>query len=433
VKIVHHVEQERSTISDSETSKSSAEEYFSSACYLTSHGKPHEAELAIKKALNIRDNYPIAWAILSAIYLSQGSETDAEQAGKKAIEQCKSLKMTWPKMRSIILSKGIIRGSSWKDPRRVVIQTNDQTEWSKLLLTLGEASSQEIKELDVKIDDVDKQDKGLEPLKYDPKEDKTKEPEKESKPSEKQGYQPPERHTYSPPRAKGFHSVEERFSETLESTVQETKKEEAEVWITSAQTYLKRGNLERAEEAFLKGLEADPDNGEAWLQMSSLLMGKHKYDEAIDALKNATEQIPKSAAAWYQLGYCYQKLNKWQASIQPLKQATLLDKLKPDFWMALAFSQFQMGQYQFAAKSLLRVLRMSPNHKRALFYLAQCMEKQGNMKHALSLYIKLLNIGGLKPSTYERMAGAFKRMNRPVEAREAMRRAALGRRSQVTD
>ena len=341
--------------------------------------------------------------------------------------------MTWPKMRSIILSKGILRGSSWKDPRRVIIQTDDQTEWSKLLLTLSEASSQDIKGMDVKIEDLDKQDEELEPLKYDPKDDKKGEPEEESEQTKKQGYQPPERHTYSPARAKGFHSVEERFSETMESTVKETKKEEAGVWIASAQTHLKQGNLERAEEAFMKGLEADPENGEAWLQMSSLLMGKHKYDDAIDALQNATQLIPKNAAAWYQLGYCYQKLNKWQASIQPLTQATLLDKLKPDFWMALGFSQFQLGQYQFSAKSLLRVLRMSPNNKRALFYLAQCMEKQGNMKHALSLYIKLLNIGGLKPSTYERMAGAFKRMNRTAEASEAMRRAALARRSGVTD
>jgi len=427
------VEQERSIISKTGTSKLSAEEWFKNACYLASSGKPKEAEMAIKRALSLRDDYPIAWAILSAIYLSEGSETDAEQAGKKAIAQCKNLKMTWPKMRSVIFSKGIKRGSSWKDPRRVIIHSGHQTEWSQLLLTFGEASSQDIEEIDAAVEDVDRKDAELEPLKYEPKQDEAKTPKTRPRPPATKTYQSTERRSHSVPRAQGFHSAEERFTETLQSTMKETKKEEAKVWFTSAETYLKRGNLEHAEEAFLKGLECDPSNGQAWLQVSSLLMGKHKYDEAVEALKNATERVPKNAAAWYQLGYCYQKLNKWQASIQPLTQATLLDKLKPDFWMALGFSQFQIGQYQFSAKSLLRVLRMSPNHTRALFYLAQCMEKQGNQQHALSLYMKLMNIGNLKPSTLERMADAFKRMNRPVEAREVMRKAALARRAGIED
>ncbi len=423
------MEQERRIISHSDTSKSSAEEYFKNGCYLASNGKPKEAEIAIKRALSLRDNYPIAWAILSAIYLSQGSETDAEDAGKKAITQCHNLKMTWPKMRSIIFSKGIKRGTSWKDPRRVIIHSEHETEWSKLLLTLGEASSQDIEEIEAAVEDIDRKDEDLEPLKYEPKKDDVKVPESTTESAAPQGYQYAEKHTTPRPRAKGFHSAEERFTETLQSTIKETRKEESQVWFTSAEAYLKRGNLERAEEAFLKGLDADPSNGEAWLQVGSLLMGRHKYDEAIAALRNATDKIPKNAATWYQLGYCYQKLNKWQDSIKPLTQATILDKLKPDFWMALGFSQFQLGQYQFSAKSLLRVLRMSPDHKRALFYLAQCMEKQGNMQHALSLYMKLMNIGGLKPSMLERMANSFKRMNRPAEAREAMRRAEIARKS----
>ena len=109
----------------------------------------------------------------------------------------------------------------------------------------------------------------------------------------------------------------------------------------------------------------------------------------------------------------------------------MLDKLKPDFWMALGLSEFHLGQFQFSSKSLLRVLRMSPNHKKALFYLAMCMEKQGNRKHSLSLYLKLMNLGDLKPAMLERMAGAFERLNRPREARECRRRAQVARRAGI--
>ena len=245
-----------------DTSKLSAEEWFKNACYLASSGKPKEAEMAIKRALSMRDNYPIAWAILSAICLSQGRETDAEQAGKKAITQCKNLKMTWPKMRSIIFSKGIKRGSSWKEPRRVIIHSGHQTEWSQLLSTLGEASSQDVEEIDASVEDVERQDAELEPLKYEPKGHVAKVPESRPEPAKPKSYLTEETRSHPIKRVKGFHSAEERFTETLQSTMKETKKEQAEVWFTSAYTYLKRGNLEQAEEAFLKGLDINPANGE---------------------------------------------------------------------------------------------------------------------------------------------------------------------------
>ncbi|MHA1135028.1 MAG: tetratricopeptide repeat protein [Candidatus Thorarchaeota archaeon] len=435
-----------------EVRENTPEEWFKMACYLTSRGKQKEAEVAIKNALNVREDYPIAWAILSAIRLSQGQETDAEEAGKKAISQCKELKITWPKMRSIIYSKGVIRGASWKDPRRVVIDASDSTEWGNLLVTLGKSSNQDLGEIastQVTLDDKDEsQSLASSSKEYTP--------EREIEVTEKKKYTPFEKlfdshedrvdkveselepmKVYGSTREidrteKRYESAEERFeSPQQRATMKPVADSQASVLFTKADSLLKKGNLDAALDTFRQALKLDSSNGPAWFRLSSLLAGKHKYDEAIVALEYATEKMPKNALAWYQLGYCYQKLNKWSDAIPPLKQATLLEKLKPDFWMALGLSEFHLGQYQFAAKSLLRVLRMSPNHKKALFYLAMCMERQGNRKHSLSLYIKLLNVGGLKPAMLERMAGAFERLNRPREARECRRRAQVGLRAGI--
>ena len=132
---------------DSRPKDISSNEWFKIACDKASQGKQKEAEVAVRRSLSIRHEYPIAWVILSAILLAQGRETDAEQAGKKAISQCKGLKMTWPKMRSIIHSHGVIRGASWKDTRRVVIEASNSSEWGKLLGTLGKSSEQDIEEI----------------------------------------------------------------------------------------------------------------------------------------------------------------------------------------------------------------------------------------------------------------------------------------------
>ena len=409
------MEEERSTSSNSELGKktpemNTSEEWFKLACYLSSRGKQKEAELAIRNSLNIQDDYPIAWAILSAILLSQGRETDAEQAGKKAISQCKELKMTWPKLRSIIYSHGVIRGSSWKDPRRVVIESNTNTEWSNLLSILGTASEQNLDEISSSQEMLD--DKEESQLQASTKQYT---PAREIRLTEKKEYELSEKRFQTPSVIKEIHEP--------------VKQQDVLTWLAEAESYLKKGNLDKAEAAFLSALEIDPDRGDAWFRVSSILMGKHKYDEAIASLKNATDTMPKSSEAWYQLGYCYQKLNKWKDAVKPIRNAIKLDQNKPDYWMALGLSEFHLGQIESSARSLLRVLRISPNHKDALFYLAMCMERQGNRKHALSLYLKLLSLEGLDRQMLLRMASSFERLNRPREAQDARRKAEIVRQS----
>lgn len=385
------MEQERSA--DSETDQSeltpeddSAKGWFKLACFLASKGKAAEAERALKIALDLQDVFPIAWAILSAVLLSKSSETDAEQAGKEAISQCAGLKMTWPKMRTIIISNAIVRGASWKDPRRVVIEAITSSEWGKLLSTLSKASQQELDEITT----------------FEEEPIKKKELSK-------------------------FEQLLDDSSKEPSIVDESPEQNDPLVWFLAADSFLKQGNLVEAEKAFRGGLQIDPLNGDAWLSVSSLLMGKHKYDEAIDALEIATKQMPTNSAAWYQLGYCFQKLNKWKQAIQPIRNAIKLEQNNPDYWMLLGLSEFHLDLFQESAKNLLRTLRISPNHKDALFYLAMCMERRGNRKHALSLYLKLLNLGRLPPGMFERMAGAFERLNRPSEARESRRRAGVAR------
>ena len=390
------MEQERSAISETNLTDltpedDSAKGWFKLACFLASKGKAAEAERALKIALDLQFEFPIAWAILSAVLLSKGSETNAEQAGKKAISQCTELKMTWPKMRTIIISNAIIRGASWKDPRRVVIEAATNSEWGNLLSILSKASQQELDEITTFEES---------PIK---KEESSK-----------------------------FEQLLDDSSEEPGIVDESPDQDDPLVWFLAAESFLKQGNLVDAEKAFRGGLRIDPNNGDAWLSVSSLLMGKHKYDEAIDALENATQQIPANSAAWYQLAYCFQKLNKWKQAIQPIRNAINLERNNPDYWMLLGLSEFHLGKYQDSAKSLLRTLRVSPNHKDALFYLAMCMERRGNRKHALSLYIKLLNLGRLPSGMLERMAGAFERLDRPGEARESRRLAAAARKSGIS-
>ncbi|TFG31147.1 tetratricopeptide repeat protein [Candidatus Thorarchaeota archaeon] len=410
-----------------------AERWFTIACDKAAQGKQNEAEVAIRKSLNIRDDYPIAWAILSAILLAEGRETDAEKAGKKAISQCKGLKMTWPKMRSIIFYKGIVKGSSWKDPRKVVIESITSNEWGTLLSALGKASKQNLDDVITVVEETPTEEVRTPittPKSYGTT-GKIYEMRAETESKELESYidYTPEKQE-STSRTREPRKIRPLVDDAIKQPVIAEKSQQpsdASIWFTAAESQIEQGDLKDAEVAYLKGLDIDPSRGEAWLSLSSLRMGNHQYDEAVVALERAVDLMPASSAAWYQLGYCLQKLNKWKDAIQPLRNAIKIDQNNAEFWMALGLSEFHLNQIEASARSLLRVLRIAPNHKDALFHLAMCMERQGNRQHAISLYLKLLNLGGLTHTMLKRMESAFTRLGRPHEAREARRQAEIAR------
>jgi hypothetical protein len=122
--------------------------WFNMGCSLAAKGQLLEAERSIKIALNKRDDYPVAWAILRAILLSQGHETDAEMAGKMTLSQYAELKMTWPKLRSIMFSHAIQKGKDWKSPRRIRFEISESGDWSTVLSKLIEASGESLEKIE---------------------------------------------------------------------------------------------------------------------------------------------------------------------------------------------------------------------------------------------------------------------------------------------
>jgi tetratricopeptide (TPR) repeat protein len=436
--------------------------WFGLACQLAMKSQLNEAERAMKVALNMDSNYPQAWAILSAIYLSLGRETDAEQAGKKAIAQCADLKMTWPKLRGIILSFGIKKGVDWKSPKRVLLGEEATSSWGDALNILGKSVVEVRDKTDRVLDsksietthDIEsekaivripnashkKRDvipsissrkiEGLtafkvERLTSDQAEQKGEIEEKQSEPKR------PTLPTFSSTKVA---DVTKKYDEPLREKpkpkdipLTTSTQESASTWFQVGAVHLKKGNWDEAEKAYRRGLALEPENSEAWTQVGNLLIKKGNYREAEDALRVATKHSYKNVNAWYFLGVCLQQQNNWNEALIVLKTASSLDQNRSDTWLKLGESEFHIGQYQDAARSFLRTLRISPDNRDAMFYLAMCMERRGNRQHALSLYIKLLNIGDLPADMLERIAGAFERLDRPIEAREARRRAALAR------
>ncbi|MBN2228515.1 MAG: tetratricopeptide repeat protein [Candidatus Thorarchaeota archaeon] len=440
--------------------------WFQMGSRLASEGRLVEAERAIKIAVDMQEQFPIAWAILCAILLSQGKETDAEKAGKKAISQCSELKMTWPIFRSIILKHAIRKGANWKIPKRISIDEEGLSKWGETLAIFSKAVTDEIETVKAPAikPDIEKEKpeektidtptppsvklereklpsyssrtvEGLTKL-MDRKLKTTKSTQVTSPDERDEKTKQSELPTYS---SRKVVDVTEKYYEELESPEESSssspewtpvtpgQSQTSEAWYSAAEVHLRQGRFDQSEQSLLRGLSMDPKNGKAWLRLGSLLMRRKNYQDAQEAFEKATQFLNRNVEALSALGDCLQEQHKWREAFQVLSKAAIIEQNRPDIYLKIGISEYNLGLYQDASRSFLRVLRIAPSQKDAMFYLAQCMEKQGNRKHALSLYIKLMNLGNLSSEMYEKMSGAFERLGRQYEARESRRQAVLAR------
>lgn len=326
----------------------------------------------------MKEYFPIGWAILSTVLLSQGRETDAEKAGKRALDQCADLKMTWPKLRSIMFSHGIEKGKDWKSPRRVRFEISETSQWGIILSKLSESG-----------------DESLEGIVSIVEEEGTTAIESKIEVVEEIGSTVEEEDTtITESKIETIKAKDSHLDAIVEKRrdIQLTDGKSAEFWFSKARVHLTAHDFEKAEEALMRGLAIDPENGEALLRVGIILMKRGAHEEAEDALRLANKHLPENPETWLKLGICLQAREKWKESAEFLKVATEKDPKNVEAWVKLGEADYYRSMYQSAARSFLRALRLLPNHVYALFYLGRCMEYRGNETHALRVYRKLLNL-----------------------------------------
>ena len=70
---------------------------------------------------------------------------------------------------------------------------------------------------------------------------------------------------------------------------------DAQAWFAKGQTALQAGDLDTAEAAFRRVLEADPRAGSAYANLGVIAMRRKDWDHAIGLLQKAEKLEPKMA------------------------------------------------------------------------------------------------------------------------------------------
>lgn len=367
------------------------------------------AEESLITALELEKEYILSWLCLSAVLLAQGRETDGEKAGKAVLELCPQLKMTWTQLRGNIKSYGIRKGASWKLPKRVTLDNTDSAQWTEIITRVRECSKPELRSIP----------------------DVANLPEVEEEIEEQESsYFMDEEEIMNLDEEAEEENVDEEEPEPEEELDQRASALPAKKWFGIADAYLMSKQYQLAEKAYIRGLALDAENGVAWLRLGTLLMKRGALDEAEDALRLATKSEPRNPYTWIELAKCLHARKMWKEANVVIRQAMEIDPSLTEIWYLQGLSDFMNQAYREAARSFLRVLRKEPNHVEALFYLGKSMQRRGNVKHALSIYHKILNLPVDDAKLLDELSTTLYRLGREQEGLEAKRKANLLRRQQ---
>lgn len=81
-------------------------------------------------------------------------------------------------------------------------------------------------------------------------------------------------------------------------------------WNNLGYLYMNRGNLDKAENAFLQAIHLAPQNPMARIYMASLYGGRKDYDAAVNELLTVIKNYPDLTEAYYRLGLVYELMNR---------------------------------------------------------------------------------------------------------------------------
>ena len=168
------------------------------------------------------------------------------------------------------------------------------------------------------------------------------------------------------------------------------------------------GKNSQAISSFNKAISLDPEDSEPYMGLGdTYFYGMNDYRNAVDAYVKGLEREPDNEIAAYNVGYSYNDTGQYQSALTYLNKAL---QLKPGYVEAraeLGFAQLKLKRYPEALTTLRTAVSASPNFDTSHYYLGQVYVLTGNRTGANSEYCELQRLN----SQYaERLMGMINKM-----------------------
>jgi tetratricopeptide (TPR) repeat protein len=114
--------------------------------------------------------------------------------------------------------------------------------------------------------------------------------------------------------------------------------------------------LDSARIRYQKALKADPKHKRAMVGLADLYSKAGNTDHALATYQAALQQYPKDHELAYKMTTTQVKAQDWAGAVQSCQFALSLDPENRTYTRTLGYCQAQLGQYQQAGESLMKVM-----------------------------------------------------------------------------
>jgi len=169
-------------------------------------------------------------------------------------------------------------------------------------------------------------------------------------------------------------------------------KDKIDVWYTLqvARGLQRRGDKEKAEKLYQKGIMMDPHCSLHYLFLGGLYLKDYKLQEAYDVFKKGTRALPESLPLHDGLAKTSVQMGKYQ---EALNECEAMLALNDRYFNALSLAGFmhnRLGENEKAIEYLQQAAMIEPENKLLLLDYARILATSGRPEEAIDVYNRLI-------------------------------------------
>lgn len=181
---------------------------------------------------------------------------------------------------------------------------------------------------------------------------------------------------------------------------------------------MKLGQLNNAEQNFLKAISLEPSVPQPYLNLAEMYFSQNELLKAIELLQKASSIIPDNIAILHYLARIYIEDKRFDEGIDTLNIILDISPENTDAYWDLGMLYFDMGEYELSSKNFECVLEKIENNPIIYYQTALSYEMQNNIDKAISNHLKAITVNDKFALSYKRLGILYLARNEKIDALE---------------
>jgi tetratricopeptide (TPR) repeat protein len=190
------------------------------------------------------------------------------------------------------------------------------------------------------------------------------------------------------------------------SCVLETVPDSAEIYNNMGICYAQLGDFEHAAKHYLRACELNPKAAQVYINLSDIYYRLRDFESGINLLSRSIDELPEHLPLRHLLARFYMEDSKLDLAIDELEKVLDAEPENYDAYYDLGRVHFELGNWALAAENFENVVEVKQNEW-VLFNLAEAYEANNEVDKAISNYLKAITHNeGFKPA-YKKLGVLF--------------------------